>query len=240
MAAAMEPILYLVHRIPFPPNKGDKVRSFHLLEFLAQRYEVHLGTFVDSADDVVHVPRLQEYCASFKVAELRPAFARIRSLAGLWTGEALTLRYYRNNALAEWVQSVVAEQRITKAVVFSSAMVPYVAGLTGLRVVVDFVDVDSAKWSQYAQSRPWPLSAIFRREGARLLAFERAAAGSTEASVFVTPAEAQLFRTLAPECAARISYAQNGVDTGYFSPEHDLPDPFLPSSAVIFPISHFI
>ena len=235
MAVAMEPILFLVHRIPFPPNKGDKVRSFHLLEFLAQRYAVHLGTFVDSPDDVVHVPRLQEYCASFKAAELRPAFARIRSLAGLWTGEALTLRYYRNNVLAEWVQSVVAEQRITKAVVFSSAMVPYTANLTGVRVVVDFVDVDSAKWSQYAQSRPWPLSAIFRREGAQLLAFERAVAGSSEASVFVTPAEAQLFRTLAPECAARISYAQNGVDTGYFSPEHELLNPFPPDEeAIVF------
>ena len=83
MAAAMEPLLLLVHRIPFPPNKGDKVRSFHLLEFLASRYRVHLGTFVDSPDDVVHVARLREYCASSKVAEIRPALARIRSLVGL-------------------------------------------------------------------------------------------------------------------------------------------------------------
>ena len=92
----MEPLLLLVHRIPFPPNKGDKVRSFHLLEFLASRYRVHLGTFVDSTEDLVHIPRLQEYCASSKVIELRPAFARIRSIAGLVTGAAMTLRYYRD------------------------------------------------------------------------------------------------------------------------------------------------
>ena len=212
----MEPLLLLVHRIPFPPNKGDKVRSFHLLEFLATRYRVHLGTFVDSTEDLVHIPRLQEYCASSKVIELRPAFARVRSLAGLFTGEAMTLRYYRDAALAEWVRTVVREQGITKAVVFSSAMAPYALNLPQLQTVVDFVDVDSAKWSQYAQSRPWPLSAVFKREGSRLLAFERAVASTTQASVFVTPAEAQLFRTLAPECAARVHHAQNGVDTHYF------------------------
>jgi len=231
----MEPLLLLVHRIPFPPNKGDKVRSFHLLEFLASRYRVHLGTFVDSTEDLVHIPRLQQYCASSKVIELRPAFARIRSLAGLLTGEAMTLRYYRDAALAEWVRAVVREEGITKAVVFSSAMAPYALNLTQLRTVVDFVDVDSAKWSQYAQSRPWPLSAIFKREGARLLAFERAVARTTEASVFVTPAEAQLFRTLAPECAARVHHAQNGVDTHYFSPEHQLTSPFQSGDeAIVF------
>ncbi|MEO8346695.1 MAG: TIGR03087 family PEP-CTERM/XrtA system glycosyltransferase [Betaproteobacteria bacterium] len=231
----MESLLFLVHRIPFPPNKGDKVRSFHLLEFLASRYRVHLGTFVDTVDDVVHIPRLQEYCASFKVAEIRPALARMRSLSGLLTDEALTLRYYRNAMLADWVQTIVRDQHITRAVVFSSAMVPYVLNLANLRVVVDFVDVDSAKWAQYAQSRSWPLSMIYRREGARLLAFERAVANRTEASVFVTPAEAQLFRTLAPESAQRIRYAQNGVDTEYFSPDHALPNPFpADEDAIVF------
>jgi sugar transferase (PEP-CTERM/EpsH1 system associated) len=231
----MEPLLLLVHRIPFPPNKGDKVRSFHLLEFLASRYQVHLGTFVDSPDDLAHVPQLQKYCASSKVIEIRPALARIRSLAGLWTGEALTLRYYRDAALAGWVRSTLREQGITKAVVFSSAMAPYVLDLPQLRVVVDFVDVDSAKWSQYARSRPWPLSAIFKREGARLLAFERTVAHGTEASVFVTPAEAQLFRTLAPECSSRVHHAQNGVDTEYFSPAHELPSPFAADEdAIVF------
>jgi len=231
----MEPLLLLVHRIPFPPNKGDKVRSFHLLEFLATRYKVHLGTFVDSPDDLVHVPRLQEYCATSKVVRIRPALARIRSLAGLWTDEALTLRYYRDAALAKWVRATVREHQITKAVVFSSAMAPYVLDLAQLRVVVDFVDVDSAKWSQYANSRSWPLSAIFKREGARLLAFERAVANGTEASVFVTPAEAQLFRTLAPECSTRVHHAQNGVDTDYFSPAHELPNPFATDEdAIVF------
>ena len=165
--------------------------------------------------------------------EIRPALAPICSVPGLWTGEPLTLRYYRDESLAQWVNDVVREQRIGKAVVFSSAMAQYVSGSGNLRVVVDFVDVDSAKWSQYGKSRRWPLSTVFEREGQRLLAFERAVSRSTSASVFVTPAEAELFRSLAPECAARVHCAQNGVDTDFFSPSPAVPCPYGPDEEPI-------
>lgn len=231
----MEPILYLVHRIPFPPNKGDKVRSFNLLKFLASRYSVHLGTFVDDPSDHVHVARVQEYCATLMVAEIRPTLARVRSLAGFWTGEALTVPYYRDASLDKWVRDVVRGQGIRKAVVFSSAMAQYVSAIDGLHVVVDFVDVDSAKWNQLGHARRWPLSAVFGREGERLLAFERSIAQRADACVFVTAAEAELFRRLAPECAARVCHAPNGVDTEFFSPQPDLANPFgTDEEAIVF------
>lgn len=231
----MEPVLYLTHRIPFPPNKGDKVRSFHLLEFLASRYRVHLGTFVDDPADLVHVAQLREYCATSKVVAIRPALARIRSLTGFWTGEALTLHYYRDASLDTWVRTVVREQGIRKAVVFSSAMAQYVSGIDGLRVVVDFVDVDSAKWVQFGRARRWPLSAVFAREAGRLLAFERVVARRADASVFVTRGEAELFRKLAPECASRVCHAANGVDTNFFCPQQDLPNPYgADEEAIVF------
>ena len=231
----MEPILYLVHRIPFPPNRVGKVRSFHLLEYLTSKYSVHLGTFVDDPADLEHVPRLHDYCVSSKVVMLRPLLGRIRSLPALWNGEPLTLRYYNDPDLVAWVQRTVQEQQIRKVVVFSPAMAQYVSGNRDLRVVVDFVAVNSAKWRQYAETRPWPLSAIFDREGHRLLAFERAIARTADASVFVTRAEADLFRTLAPECMFRVHHAQNGVDSDYFSPLVELTDPFGPGEeAIVF------
>ena len=93
---AMEPLLYLVHRMPFPPNKGDKIRSYHLLRHLAKRYAVHLGTFVDMPEDLAHVPQLEALCTSHHVETLDPRAARLRSVSGFLTGEALTLPYYRN------------------------------------------------------------------------------------------------------------------------------------------------
>ena len=231
----MEPVLFLVHRIPFPPNKGDKVRSFHLLKFLASRYRVHLGTFVDDARELAHAPELQRHCAGHHIAHLSPRLARIRSLASLWTGESLTERYYREPSMAAWVNATLSRNAISKVVVFSSAMAQYVPPNPDLRVVVDLVDVDSSKWAQYGKSRRWPLSSIFKREGERLLAFERAVAKRAYATVFVTPGEAELFRTLAPESASRVFYARNGVDVDFFSPQPSLPNPFsVDQEAIVF------
>jgi sugar transferase (PEP-CTERM/EpsH1 system associated) len=214
-----------VHRIPFPPNKGDKIRSYHLLKHLSSRYDVHLGTFVDMPEDMVHADELRAYCRSHLIRLLDPRVARLRSVSGLLTGEALTLPYYRDGALQEWVDRTIRTERIRKAVVFSGAMEQYVRD-RGLRVVLDFVDVDSAKWSEYAKRHSWPSSVIYRREGKRLLSFERAAARRSAASVFVTRAEADLFLRLAPECTGKVCVAEMGVDIGYFSPDPSRVSPF--------------
>ena len=76
----MEPLLFLVHRIPYPPNKGDKIRSFNLLKYLAERYRVHLGCFADSADDAAHVVALERWCVDVCAVPLDPRIARMRSL----------------------------------------------------------------------------------------------------------------------------------------------------------------
>jgi len=110
-------------------------------------------------------------------------------------------------------------------------MAQYVAGADAPRtVLIDFVDVDSAKWVQYADSRWWPLSWVYRREGSRLLAFERAAADRATRAFFVTDAEADLFRRLAPGCVGRIETIGNGVDTEQYAPSEALPSPFAAGS----------
>jgi polysaccharide biosynthesis protein PslH len=92
--------------------------------------------------------------------------------------------------------------------------------------VVDFCDVDSAKWTQYSTAQRWPSSAIFRREGERLLAYERSIAQMASASVFATRAEAKMFCRLAPEAAGGVHVVENGVDTSYFRPDSTRPTPF--------------
>jgi sugar transferase (PEP-CTERM/EpsH1 system associated) len=219
-------LLYLVHRLPFPPNKGDKVRSYHLLRHLAQQHRVHLGTFIDDPDDEQHVDTVRGWCASFHAARLAPRRARVASLAGLATGEALTLRYYRDAGLAAWVEQTLQTEHIDAAVVFSSSMVQYAEHRPGLPLLVDFVDVDSAKWSEYASRHAWPLSWLYRREGERLLAYERSAAAQARRSFFVTDKETELFRRLAPESAHSIEPLCNGVDAEFFAPDPARASPY--------------
>jgi sugar transferase (PEP-CTERM/EpsH1 system associated) len=222
----VEPLLFLSHRIPFPPNKGDKIRSYHLLRHLAQRYAVHLGTFIDDPADRTHLSALEALCAGAYAVDLAPAFARVRSLTGLLRGEALTVPYYRAPALQRWVDATVDRHAITKCVVFSSAAAQFVKHHAELKVVVDFCDVDSAKWRQYAVAQGWPSSVIYRREAERLLAYERQVAHRSSASVFATDAEAALFRQRAPEAAARLHVVENGVDSDFFRPDAVRPTPY--------------
>ena len=222
----MESLLFLSHRLPYPPNKGDKVRSYNLLKYLAEQYRVFVGTFIDDPLDEQYLDKVGGLCAGLKVLRLNPKLAKIRSLSGLLTGEALTLPYYRDAALARWVEQTVRDQNIRTIVVYSSAMAQYVPAIPGLRVLTDFVDVDSAKWSQYADKKSWPMSWVYRREGKRLLEFERQVAERSAASFFVTEAEVALFRSLLPACPAVVDAVCNGVDHAFFSPEVVFPSPY--------------
>jgi len=230
----MARVLFLVHRLPYPPNKGDKVRSYHLLRHLAQQHDVYLGTFVDDPEDEAHVPTVRQWCAELHVARLHPVRARVASLTGLWRDEPLTLAYYRDAGLDAWVRRLRDNHAIDAVVVFSSSMAQY-AQRFGVPVLVDFVDVDSAKWTEYAGAHRWPMSWLYRREGRHLLAYERVVAARSEQAFFVTEKEADLFRGLAPESALRVQALGNGVDADYFAPDPARVSPFDPGeTALVF------
>jgi sugar transferase (PEP-CTERM/EpsH1 system associated) len=235
----MDNLLMLVHRIPYPPNKGDKIRSYHLFQHLARHYRVHLATFVDDADDWQHVPRLEAMAASCHFAPLKPKLARVRSLGALLANRSLSLDYYRDAGLKRWVDDTVRREGITRIVVFSSAMAQYAEAWPDATRVVDFVDVDSDKWRQYAEKKSWPMSMLYAHEARQLLAYERRVARECDAALFVSEPEAALFRTLAPESAARTGHFSNGVDTVYFSPGGAYPSPYAaeggaPVQALVF------
>jgi len=224
----MDELLFLAHRIPYPPNKGDKIRSFNLLKHLARDYRVHLGAFIDDPDDWRHTEAVRGMCGETCFVSLRPTLARLGSLRGFLTGEALSLPYYRSARLQRWVDAILERGTVRHVLVFSSVMGQYLSDrlFTRARCVMDFVDMDSDKWCQYGENRPWPLSWIYRREGMALFRFERRQATRFHASIFVSEAEANLFKRSAPETAARVGFVENGVDTDYFSPERDYPSPY--------------
>jgi sugar transferase (PEP-CTERM/EpsH1 system associated) len=193
---------------------------------LAARHRVFLGTFVDDPEDEAHIDTVRALCASLYVARLNRRNARLASLAGIWTRQALTLRYYADTGLQRWVEQTLATRAIDAAVVFSSSMAQYAQGHAGLPMLVDFVDVDSSKWTGYADAHRWPMSWLYRREGIHLLAYERAVSARAQKSFFVTEQETALFAQLAPECAQAIEPMGNGVDAHFFAPDAARESPF--------------
>jgi sugar transferase (PEP-CTERM/EpsH1 system associated) len=230
-------LLFLAHRIPYPPTKGDKLRSFNLLKQLRRDYRVHVGAFIDDEDDWRHVDALRALAGECYFARLTPWRAKLRSLTALWGDRPLSLPYYRDGGLQAWVDRLLAQRPVRQVIIFSGAMAQYLEDpdYGELRRVIDFVDVDSEKCRQYASARSWPMSWVYRREARTLLSYERRVAVATDASVFVSASEAELFKRLAPETAERVWDIHNGVDVDYFDPALDYPRPYTHGGpAIVF------
>ncbi|WP_423823458.1 TIGR03087 family PEP-CTERM/XrtA system glycosyltransferase [Salinisphaera sp. SPP-AMP-43] len=230
----MAEILYLCHRIPYPPNKGDKIRSYNWLRALGRRHTVHLGAFVDDPEDWAHRGTLKPWCGQICLRELRPRQAKLRSLTALAGRQALSFAYYRDRAMQAWVDRIMAERDIAAIVVFSSTMAPYVAQYRDTRRVLDFVDVDSDKWAQYARRSRLPMRWIYAREAKTLAAGERQLAAAFDASIFVSDAEADFFRRSAPQLADQVHAIGNGVDAEYFDPSNAYENLGLGEQTIVF------
>lgn len=232
----MKPLLFLSQRIPYPPNKGDKLRSFAVLKHLSRRYQVHLGSFIDDPDDWRHVDALRAYCADLCCVGLHSRWGKVRSLAGFVNGRSLSEIYFHSHGLVRWVRRVMREVRPETAFLYSSVMgryLPTADGARPARMVMDFVDVDAVKWRQYADMHAWPMSAVYRREHRKLLDFDRGVAARCDAGIFVSPQEAALFRSLAPESAGKIHAISNGVDLAFFSPAETTEAPYDTGSRAV-------
>jgi sugar transferase (PEP-CTERM/EpsH1 system associated) len=221
-----EPLLFLSHRIPHPPEKGEKIRTWRILQHLARRFAIHLGCLHDDPADARHIPFLEEICAAVCCPPLVPWRAKLRSLARLGRGEPLTAAYFDDRELRRRVASALATCRPSRVFVFCSAIAPYVRGYRDAVRVLDMVDVDSDKRRQYAATRPWPLAAIYRREHRTLLGFERAVAREFDATFLVSEAETRLFHSLAPEAVPRVHALTNGIDLAHFDPARAYANPF--------------
>jgi len=231
----MKPLLYLVHRIPYPPNKGDKIRSYHLLKRLTETYRVFLGAFVDDPADWEYRKELSNLCADVYLRPLKRLQARFRCLEGLVSRRALTLSFYRDAAMQSWVDGVIDSEGIDQVVIFSSAMAQYVEGdiYRDMYRLVDYVDMDSAKWSQYSQNKPWPKNWLYRREGRLLLDYERKIASTFDACFFVSQAERDYFIEYVPSSSGNSYYYDNGVDTEYFNPALEYANPYQHDRKII-------
>jgi sugar transferase (PEP-CTERM/EpsH1 system associated) len=208
-------ILMLAHRIPYPPHTGDKTRAFHIARHLAKRHDLTLAFLVDERADLAGLPPLREIIPAVEFGRLWKPWSLLKGCAGLAAGGPLSLPYFRSRALRRRLSARLATAAYDVVYASSTPMAQYARALD-LPVVMDFVDVDSDKWRQYAErSRP-PVSWLYRTEGRRLQSAEAAVARWARVCLLATEAEEKLLKDFAPW--ARSAVMANGIDLDYHQP----------------------
>jgi sugar transferase (PEP-CTERM/EpsH1 system associated) len=208
-------IFFLCQRVPFPPDRGDKITTHHELAHLHRNHEVHVFCLADGEEDLANVEGARRHATSVTAVLATPRGTRLRALRGLLTGEPLSVVGYRFAELQAAVDRAVRELRPDLVWVFSANMAQYAMHHPVPRVV-QFADLDSLKWSQYAASAQGLMRWVYAREHRTLLAHERELARASARSVVCTENERRDFREQIP--GVTVDILANGVDLDYFRP----------------------
>lgn len=212
-------ILFLTQRVPYPPNRGDRIINYHYIRHLAREHEVIVGCLSDGPSDSENIAALKKLVAGVVAVPVSRTNSRWRALKSLaTTSRPLTLAYFDEPEFRRRIGALLRDSRFDLAMASSSSMAMFIERADVPRII-QFVDLDSQKWLSYSQDSRLPRRWVYRQEARRLLAYEQAVARSFDCSLFCSSRELQDFRRLVPGVAARV--IRNGVDLEYFQPQRE-------------------
>jgi sugar transferase (PEP-CTERM/EpsH1 system associated) len=209
-------ILFLVHRIPYPPNKGDKLRAFNIIKHLAQRHEIDLACVVDDQRESSYAADLKPYCRRIWPVYISPFSSKLNYLRYLLSPYPLTLAHFYSARFKRQIAHCLAEDKYDLIYVYSLAMSQYVRDIDHIPKLLDLVDADCQKWLSYAQYASFPLSLVYRLEGGRTREYEKAVCPQFTACAVVSEAERQILRRFLP--SDNLYTIANGIDQQPYQP----------------------
>lgn len=232
-------ILFLAHRLPYPPNKGDKIRSYNQLKFLSKYGSIYLGTLIDDPRDIQYKNAFNKICDDVHISSIIAKTRRPLSALGHFRKQPASVCYFYDKKLQQWVDNVLTKKRINVVFCFSSTMAEYLfrspswekIQTSEIIILMDYCDVDSKKWFDYASIKRWPLSLFFQREGHLLLQYEQRIADTFDFCFFASSREKRLFEKY--HNATNIDVLENGVDLDFFSIQTQPENRLQPSPPII-------
>ncbi len=207
-------VLYVTHRVPFPPDKGDRIRNYHVLRQLAKRSRVWLLALADEPVPDATRAELAKLCERVEYVPIGGWKRKLCMVTAAASGQSLTTGAHWSH-LARGVVVGWANTADFDAAVASSGGVAHFAR-AGNRRVVDLVDVDSQKWLDFADANRGPKRWLYKFEARRTRAEERDLAEWADAVTIVSRHEADVFDGFTRPGAATV--ATNGVDLDYWHP----------------------
>ena len=143
-------ILFLTHRIPYPPDKGERIRAYHELRYLAARHEVDLFCLADSQECAENQQFLRGMCRSVHVEVLRKLPRLWHAARNFLSGRPMSFGFFYSRKFDEQLRRALRQCNYDVIFVYCSSMGQSIPQPPPAPVVVDFVDADSQKFRQYA------------------------------------------------------------------------------------------
>ncbi|MFH1593712.1 MAG: TIGR03087 family PEP-CTERM/XrtA system glycosyltransferase [Candidatus Omnitrophota bacterium] len=207
-------ILFLSHKIPYPPNKGDRIPAFYRMQHLSKQHEVSLAFPCYHKRELAHIKELRNYSMSIDTVLINPLFGKFKSGLAIFSKKPLTLPYFYSSELDRKIRMRIKEKGFDLILIYSSSMAQYVEDLDSVPKVIDLADADSHKWLQYSEHTNFPMSLIYRLEYKRLKEYEKRLAESFDSSIAISEDEKRLFGTYLDN--SKMHVVSNGVDIEYY------------------------
>jgi sugar transferase (PEP-CTERM/EpsH1 system associated) len=213
-------ILYVCHRFPYPPKRGGKIRPFNMIRHLHEAgHKVTVCSLARSAAEAEEGRGIAPHCTAFDVGSVNEPLQWARMIARLPVVTPSSMGYFRSSDLKRKIDRLLATQRFDLIFVHCSSVAQYVEHVTGIPKILDFGDMDSQKWLEYANYKPFPLSLGYALEGRKMLWAEKRLARSFDLCTATTRAEWETLESYGTGAAS--DWFPNGVDAGFFSPDPD-------------------
>ncbi len=217
-------ILYLCHRFPFPPKRGGKIRPFNMIRHLTNSgHQVTVCSLARSAQEAEEAQGVAEHCAEFHIGSVTEAVQMIRMVVRLPVVEPSSMGYFYSSELASKVRQLLHTQTWDLIFVHCSSVAQYVEDVVHIPKILDFGDMDSQKWIEYANYKPFPLSLGYRYEGAKMLAAEKRLSKRFDLCTATTRAEWETLNSYGTQVDT--DWFPNGVDAEFFCPSEAGYDP---------------
>ena len=199
-------VLFLTQRVPYAPNRGDRVRSYHILDHLASRCDVEVVSLAHDRQELEGIAQVRQMGVRAQAFLVPRLWNRLRALPRLGGSTSLTHLLLDAPGLRSALEEIARDRPPDVVLAYCTSMARFALEppLNRFPLVIDFVDVDSEKWALFAKTGSWPLRWIYRREARVLSAFEARAARAARMSLVVNEREAHSLRALAPAAAVRV------------------------------------
>lgn len=213
-------ILFITHKVPYPPNKGEKIRAFNIIKYLSRHHRIFLYSLCDNKDDLKYKKQLKNYCHSVNLYRPNPFLSSLRAFIYLFTRYPLTLGYFFSYWMKKDIKEILKKEPIDAIFAFCSSSAQYALDAkTRAKKLIDFVDVDSDKWSNFSKASKFPLSLIYALESKRLKEWERKINKIYAASIVTTEKERGKLQIIDPSGKDKVNVVTNGIDFEYFKPQ---------------------